>query len=257
MPEITIKNLNKTYESKDGVQVHVLEDINLTVKDGEFICLLGPSGCGKSTLLKIIAGLLAKNSGEVKLDDSVITQPSKNIGVVFQDPSLFPWRTVTKNIAFGMQINKIPKDEQAKRIEKYINMVGLKGFENKFPAELSGGMKQRVGLARTLVMNPEVILLDEPFSAVDFLTRCTLQEELIEIWKREKKTIIFVTHDVNEAVFLANRIVLLSVRPGKVQEIFNVNAPYPRDRNSAEANELTVRICNAINNGNSVKREED
>ena len=176
MPNIEVKNINKIYTSPDGKEVHALQDINLKVNDGEFVCIVGPSGCGKSTLLEIIAGLLPSSSGEILLDGKPVQGTSRDIGVVFQDASLFPWRTIEKNISFGMDVAKLPKEERKARVEKYINMVNLKGFEHKYPSQLSGGMRQRAGIARTLAMEPEVILMDEPFSAVDHLTRCRSEE---------------------------------------------------------------------------------
>ena len=222
MPAISIKNINKTYIDQDGNEVQALHDINLDVAEGEFVCIVGPSGCGKSTLLEIVAGLLDATSGEVLLDGQPVHGTSRDIGVVFQDASLFPWRTVRKNVAFGLEIARVPKEEREERLKRYISMVSLNGFENKYPAQLSGGMRQRAGIARTLAMNPKVILMDEPFSAVDHLTKCTLQEELINIRQAENKTVLFVTHDINEAVFLADRVVLLSPRPSTIQKIYEI-----------------------------------
>lgn len=247
MPTINIKDVNKFYTSPDGNEVHALKNVNLTVSDGEFVCIVGPSGCGKSTLLEIVAGLLEPTSGTISLDGNTVNGTSRDIGVVFQDPSLFPWRTIRKNIAFGMEIAKVPKEQQEKQIQKYINMVNLNGFENKYPSQLSGGMKQRAGLARTFAMNPKVILMDEPFSAVDHLTRCTLQEELIHIHQSEGKTVLFVTHDINEAVFLADRVVLLSPRPSSVQKIYNIPYPQKRNRNASELLEIAAQIAKDIN----------
>ena len=176
MPSITIRNLTKQYNGEDGQAVTALDHIDLHIKDGEFVCIVGPSGCGKSTMLEIVAGLLEKSGGEVLLDDEPVTGPSRDIGVVFQDASLYPWKTVKKNIAFGMDISKVPKAEQEERLKKYIHLMNLDGFESKYPAQLSGGMRQRAGIARALVMNPKVILMDKPFSAVDHLTRTTLQD---------------------------------------------------------------------------------
>ena len=248
MPAISIKNINKTYIDQEGNEVQALHDINLDVAEGEFVCIVGPSGCGKSTLLEIVAGLLDATSGEVTLDGQPVHGTSRDIGVVFQDASLFPWRTVRKNVAFGLEIAGVPKEEREERLKRYISMVSLNGFENKYPAQLSGGMRQRAGIARTLAMNPKVILMDEPFSAVDHLTRCTLQEELIQIWEKEKKTILFITHDINEAVFLANRVVLLSTRPGKIQRIYDVPYPQVRNRNARELVDIATQITVDINN---------
>lgn len=247
MPTIEVNKVNKFYTSPDGNEVHALKDVDLKVSDGEFVCIVGPSGCGKSTLLEIIAGLLDATSGEITLDGKKVSGTSRDIGVVFQDASLFPWRTIRKNIAFGMEIAKIPKEQQEKQLKKYINMVNLNGFESKYPSQLSGGMRQRAGLARTFAMNPKVILMDEPFSAVDHLTRCTLQEELINIRGQEGKTVIFVTHDINEAVFLADRVVLLSPRPSSVQKIYDIPYPQKRNRNAPELLEIAAQIALDIN----------
>lgn len=249
MPTIELKNINKTYPGTDGTIA--LDNINLTVKDGEFVCLLGPSGCGKSTLLEIAAGLLPYTSGEVLLDGEAQHSTSRDIGVVFQDSALFPWRPVRKNIEFGMELAKVNKKERFDRAQKYIEMVGLTGFENKYPHQLSGGMKQRAGLARTLVGEPKIILMDEPFSAVDHLTRVTLQDEMIRIWEKEKKTVVFVTHDVSEAVYLATKVVLLSTRPGRIQKIFDIPIDRPRNRNDVSMLEIVEKIYMAINDAST------
>lgn len=249
MPTIKANHIEKYYQSADGELIHALKDINLTVKDGEFVAVVGPSGCGKSTFLEIVAGLLSHDGGEIYLDDELITGTSRDIGVVFQDASLFPWRTIKRNIAYGMEIAKVPKEEQEKRLERYIKLMNLEGFENKYPSQLSGGMKQRAGIARTLVMDPKVILMDEPFSAVDHLTRCTLQEELIKIRETEKKTILFVTHDINEAVYLADRVILLSPRPSVIQEEYVIKSPFPRNRDDDYLTKIAAKIMADISRG--------
>lgn len=257
MPAIKIKNVTKYYQGDDGEPTKALDDISLEIKDGEFVCIVGPSGCGKSTLLEIVAGLLEHTSGDVLLDDEPVNGTSREIGVVFQDPSLYPWRTIRKNIAFGMGISKVPKEEQEQRLAHYIELMGLKGFENKYPSQLSGGMKQRAGIARALAMNPKVILMDEPFSAVDHLTRCTLQEELIRIRQEEKKTVLFVTHDINEAVYLADRVILLSPRPSNVQEEYIIKAPYPRKRTDDYLVKIAAQIVADISRGTKKKEEAE
>ncbi len=246
MPTVKAEKVEKYYQSSDGELVHALKDITLEIKDGEFVAIVGPSGCGKSTFLEIVAGLLPLDEGAVYLDDTQITDTSRDIGVVFQDASLFPWRTIRRNIAFGMEIAKIPKEEQEKRLAHYIELMNLKGFENKFPSQLSGGMKQRAGIARTLVMNPKVILMDEPFSAVDHLTRCTLQDELLKLREKEKKTILFVTHDINEAVYLADRVILFSPRPSVIQEEYVIQAGYPRNRDDEYLSHVASQIMKDI-----------
>ena len=253
MPTIQINHLYKTYAGSDGEGTDALEDISLEIRDGEFVCVVGPSGCGKSTLLEIVAGLLKHDSGSVTLDGVPVNGTSRDIGVVFQSPSLYPWRTVARNIALGMEFSRVPKTEQEKRLKKYIELMNLKGFENKYPGQLSGGMRQRAGIARALVMDPKVILMDEPFSAVDHLTRCTLQDELVRIRQEEKKTVLFITHDLNEAVYLADRVILLSPRPGRIQEEYTVSTPSPRSRGDEYLNHLAARIMADINRGS---REE-
>jgi NitT/TauT family transport system ATP-binding protein len=248
LPTIEIRNLTKEYVNEDTSGTNALEDINLTVSDGEFVCVLGPSGCGKSTLLEMTAGLLPQTSGEIILDGKVQKGTSTDIGVVFQDAALFPWRSIRKNIEFGLEIMNINRAERRKRAEAAIELVGLKGFADKYPHQLSGGMRQRAGLARTLAADPTVILMDEPFSAVDHLTRLTLQDEMVRIWQTQKKTIFFITHDVAEAVYLATRIVLLSPRPGRVQRIFDVPFERPRSRNDAEMLAIVEKIYVSINN---------
>lgn len=257
MPTIEVKDLSKNYTDADGGVVSALKNINLKVEDGEFVCIVGPSGCGKSTLLEIIAGLQDKTEGEALLDGVPITGTSRDIGVVFQDAALYPWRTIQKNIAFGMEISGVPAKEQKERLEKYIDLMGLNGFENKYPVQLSGGMRQRAGIARTLIMNPKVILMDEPFSAVDHLTRCTLQEELIKIRQKEKKTVLFVTHDINEAVYLADRVVLLSPRPSVIQNEYIIDVPYPRSRVDEYIIQMTARIAADISRGTEIRKDED
>lgn len=249
MPTIKINGLNKYYQDEDGEPIQALKDIDLEIQDGEFVCIVGPSGCGKSTLLEIVAGLLGATSGEILLDDVPVNGTSRDIGVVFQDASLYPWKTIKKNIAFGMNISGIPKKEQEERVKKYVSMMNLSGFENKYPSQLSGGMKQRAGIARTLVMNPKVILMDEPFSAVDHLTRCTLQEELIKIRQEEKKTVLFVTHDINEAVYLADRVILLSPRPSSIQEEYVISLPHPRKRSDEYLVQKAAQIVADISRG--------
>lgn len=255
MPTIKAKNIEKYYQSEDGELIHALENIDLTIEDGEFVAVVGPSGCGKSTFLEIVAGLLSHDGGEISLDDQVITDTSRDIGVVFQDASLFPWRTIKSNIAYGMEIAKVPKEEQEERLKRYIKLMNLEGFENKFPSQLSGGMKQRAGIARTLVMNPKVILMDEPFSAVDHLTRCTLQEELIKLRETEKKTILFVTHDINEAVYLADRVILFSPRPSVIQQEYRIKTPFPRKREDDYLTKVASKIMADISRGR--KTDED
>ena len=219
-----------------------LEDISIEVKPAEFLCIIGPSGCGKTTLLRMVAGLDHPNSGEIILDGKEVKGPSPDRGMVFQEFSLFPWRTVIKNVTFGLEIQGIDRGEQYKIAKEYIELVGLKGFENRYPYELSGGMKQRVAIARALATNPAILLMDEPFGSVDAQTRNILQEELLEIWKRTKKTVLFVTHSVDEAVYLADRVAVMSARPGCLVKCLDIDIPRPRKRTSMEVNEFREKL---------------
>lgn len=230
--------------TQEGKSLPVLEDINLDVGNGEFLCLLGPSGCGKSTLLSTIAGFLSPTSGEIKIDGEVVRGPDPRRIFVFQERGVFPWLTVEGNIGFGLF--KLPPAERERRIAHYIKMVGLKGFEKAYPPELSGGMKQRLEVARALAVNPDMLFLDEPFGALDSITRLIMRGELLRIWEAERKTIIFVTHDIDEAVQLADRVAVMSARPGRIQQIVNIDIPHPRDINSPRYLELRTGIFNQI-----------
>ncbi|WP_409344622.1 ABC transporter ATP-binding protein [Paenibacillus sp. MBLB4367] len=244
MAGFTISGLSKVYDG--AVPVETLSDINLTVQDGEFLCILGPSGCGKSTLLEIMAGLQKPTRGEVLFGSKRLQGPDRKLGVVFQDPSLYPWRTVFQNVELGLEISGAGKQERRQKAERYLAMVGLRGFERKYPHHLSGGMRQRAGLARALANDPEVLLMDEPFGAVDHLTRLRLQDDLLTIWEAEKKTVVFITHDVSEAVFLGTRVVLLSPRPGRINSIFNIPHKRPRKRDDLELLAIQNNIYAAI-----------
>jgi len=252
MAGFTIKDVSKVYGG--SVPVETLTNINLTVEDGEFLSILGPSGCGKSTLLEILAGLQLPTAGEVKIDGRKLHGTGIERGVVFQDPSLYPWHTVEQNVELGLELRGVSKAERRAISQKYLDMVGLRGFEHKYPHHLSGGMRQRAGLARALANSPEVLLMDEPFGAVDHLTRLQLQDDLLQIWETEKKTVVFVTHDVSEAVFLGDRVVLLSPRPGRINQIFKVPQKRPRKRDDIELLKIQNDIYAAIH---EVKSQED
>jgi len=230
---IRIDCLSKVF-SDNGRTVNALDGFQLDVMDGEFVCLLGPSGCGKTTVLRIVAGLESKTSGDVAVYGRPVQSSGPERGMVFQEFALFPWRTVRRNIEFGLEVKGLPEEKRAKISRSLIELVGLKGFEDTHPKELSGGMKQRVGIARALANDPAVLLMDEPFGSLDAQTRNLMQRELLRIWQATKKTILFVTHSVDEAVFLADRIVVMTARPGKVREIIEVGVPRPRDRTSKE-----------------------
>lgn len=246
---LNIEHLNKDFEV-DGSTVHVSDDINLNVKDGEFISIVGPSGCGKSTLIRIIAGLDRATSGRVENRGREINGISKNIGMIFQEPRLFPWLSIRDNVAFCFGIRQKMKEKKRinELVDYYLELVDLSEFANAYPNQLSGGMKQRASIARTLIENPEILLLDEPFSALDAFTRMSMQKELLKIWEKEKKTMILVTHDIDEAVFLSDRIIVLSERPSTIQRIIDVNQDRPRDRSSYDFMEVRRKImCEFFN----------
>lgn len=239
---ITIERLNKSYPGPSGADVHyIIKDVDLVVKSGEFFVLLGPSGCGKSTLLNIIAGFVSKSGGRLRIGESEVSKPGKDRAVVFQqaDSSLFPWLTARQNVEFGLKMKKMPKPQRKEISDRYIGLVGLSGHENKFPRELSGGMKQRVQLARVLASDPVILLMDEPFGALDAMTRRTMQKELSRIWRETNKTVIFVTHDIQEALLLGQRIGIMSAGPSSnITNIYDVPLPYPRDAAAPEFYEL-------------------
>ena len=239
--KLELRNVTKTFSTEEG-EMMALEDVNIEVKPNEFLCIIGPSGCGKTTLLRMIAGLDYPSSGEIILDGKEVKGPSPDRGMVFQEFSLFQWRTVIKNVTFGLEIMEVDKQEQYKIAERYIELVGLTGFENRYPHELSGGMKQRVAIARALATDPAILLMDEPFGSVDAQTRNILQEELLEIWKRTKKTVLFVTHSVDEAVYLADRVAVMSARPSRIIECMDIGISRPRKRTSIEANAIRERL---------------
>ncbi len=243
---LSIKNLNKTYHTEEGDEVVALSDINLDVADKEFVCFIGPSGCGKTTLLRITAGLEKPDSGTLTVNNEPITGPGPDRGMVFQEYSLFPWRTVLKNITFSLELKKIPKSEREKIARDFLEVVGLSKFADSYPHELSGGMKQRVAIARALVNDPDVLLMDEPFGAVDAQTRNRLQHELLNIWEKKKKTVLFITHSVDEAVFLADKVVVFTARPGRVKEVIIIDLPRPRERTSFEANAVREHLLASL-----------
>ncbi|XOQ43062.1 MAG: Taurine import ATP-binding protein TauB [Clostridium sp.] len=219
---LSLSHVNFIYPGENG-GVTALESINLDIPEGEFLCVLGPSGCGKTTLLKIMAGFLRPTSGQARMDGELIQGPDWHRGVIFQSPPLYPWLSVQDNIAFGLKMRKYPKSERNLLVEKYIDLVGLKGFENSKPYELSGGMKQRVSLARTLVNQPRILLMDEPFGALDALTRQNMQDLVRKIWKETGNTVLLITHDVDEALALATRTIVLSGRPGRILNEFHTS----------------------------------
>ncbi len=225
--KVKIENVKKVWNTRNG-QIVALNGVNLDIMENEFICVVGPSGCGKSTILNIIAGLEEPTEGAAYIDDKKITSTGVERGVVFQQYALFPWLTVLKNVMFGLKLQGKKNDEAKEIAMKYIKMVQLEEFVNHYPKELSGGMKQRVAIARAYAVNPEVLLMDEPFGALDAQTRTQLQTELLETWEKEQKTCFFITHDVDESIILAQKVVIMSARPGRIKEIVDIDIPYPR-----------------------------
>ncbi len=244
---VRIEGVSKQYDSKGG-PVQALADIEFAVETGEFICIVGPSGCGKTTLFRILAGLEPPTSGEVLLNDSTVTEPNSDMGIVFQEYHLFPWQTVRENVAFGLKKAGVEGDERERRVSHLIELVGLEGFEDSYPKALSGGMKQRVALARALAIDPALLLMDEPFGAVDAQTREMLQAELIEIWQETGKTVLFVTHDVEEAVKLADSVVVMGRNPGSIREIVEIDLDRPRSRADPAFGEYYERVRSLIHN---------
>ena len=230
---IEVKNASKKF-TQNGKELIALDNVSLDIEKGEFICLLGPSGCGKSTLLNALAGFDKVNSGSVKIDGKEVTGPSINNITIFQNYGLLPWRNVLKNVELGLESKKIPKEERTVIAQKFIDLVGLKGYEKSHPGQLSGGQQQRVAIARGLEVDPDIIFMDEPFGALDAITRMKLQEDILRISREEKKTIIFVTHDIEEAVFLADRIVVMMANPGIIKSIVKVPLGTHRDRTAED-----------------------
>jgi ABC-type nitrate/sulfonate/bicarbonate transport system ATPase subunit len=245
MPILEMKNVGKIF-AQGGRSIEALRDASLRVSKGEFICLIGASGCGKSTLLRLIVGLDTTYDGAILLDGRRIEGPGPDRGIVFQDHRLFPWLTVADNISLGLEAANVPIPEQQRRVAENIALVGLNGFENAYPHQLSGGMAQRAAIARALVGEPEILLLDEPLGALDSLTRAYLQEELLRIWRQGGVTMIMVTHDVEEAVYLSDRVVVMEPRPGRISAVLPVDLPRPRDRAAAEFIRLKERILRAL-----------
>ncbi len=226
--KLVIDNVRKVFSTKNG-EVIALDQASFSVKEGEFITILGPSGCGKSTILRVVAGLEEPSSGHVYLDGKEIKGPGPDRGMVFQSYTLYPWLTVEQNIAFGLQLKGVSKKEQQEISHHYLELIGLKGFEKHYPIQLSGGMKQRVAIARALANDPEILLMDEPFGALDAQTRSIMQEILLKVWEETKKTILFITHDVEESIFLGDTVYVMTARPGRIKKGITVPIPRPRD----------------------------
>lgn len=239
------KSFHKTI-NHSATELKALADVTLSIRENEFISIIGPSGCGKTTLLKMIDGLLPYDSGEILINGRKVTAPGPERALVFQTFALLPWRTVLANVEFSLELRRVPKEERARTAREYIRRVGLGEFENHYPHELSGGMQQRAGLARALAVNPMILLMDEPFGSVDAQTRQLLQEELLELWQREQKTVIFVTHSMDEAVYLSDRVVVMTPRPGQVAEILDVPLPRPRVAVDVRRDRRFVDLTNYI-----------
>ncbi|RXZ81225.1 ABC transporter ATP-binding protein [Paenibacillaceae bacterium] len=248
---LDIRQLNKSFGEGDE-RKHVLDDIDLQVREGEIVSIIGPSGCGKSTLLKIVAGLDADVDGEVLLDGLQVTKPSVEKGFIFQEHRLFPWLTVERNIAADLNLRDPAIRLQVNRL---IELVKLGGFEKAYPKQLSGGMSQRVAIARALLRNPKVLLLDEPFGALDAFTRSHLQEALLDIWRENRTTMLFVTHDIDEAVFISHRVVVLDPRPGRIKTIVPIDLPFPRKRTNRTFQELRAYVLQALEKTGSDKED--
>jgi len=243
MIRICVRDLHKRYRSRDG-EVAALAGVDLEVAEGEFVTIVGPSGCGKSTLLYILGGFIGADSGTVAVDGEPVAGPGVDRGVVFQEYALFPWLTVAQNIRYGLEMTGVPRAERSPIVERLIATIGLEGFEHRFPRELSGGMKQRVAIARTLAYDPKILLLDEPFGALDALTRETMQDELLRLWQATRKTVVMVTHDVNEAVYLSERVLVMSQRPGRIVQQF----PIAIERSGEREQTILTERFNAVRN---------
>ena len=243
--KIVFDQVGFTYTPPNGRPVEALSGITFQVRKDEFVAIVGPSGCGKSTLLYLVGGFLSLAQGEIRVDGRKVTMPGPDRGIVFQHFALFPWKTVRENVLYGLEKKKMERAQRQALAQKYIDLVKLTGFEDSWPAQLSGGMKQRVAIARTLVIEPDVLLMDEPFGALDAQTRGILQEELLAIWGSTRKTVLFVTHDVHEAVLLADRIVVMSARPGRIKQILPVDLPRPRDADVLRSQRF-VDLCQEV-----------
>ncbi|NDY93801.1 ABC transporter ATP-binding protein [Ideonella livida] len=247
-PKISFRGVSCTFQL-NGEVFQALDNFSLDVADGEFITVVGPSGCGKSTMMNVAAGLLEPTAGEVLVEGRAVHGPSPERGVIFQQYALFPWLTVRENVAFGLDIAKVPEPERRRIVDRCIDLVGLTRFADALPKMLSGGMKQRCAIARAYAVNPAILLMDEPFGALDALTRVTMQDQLLATWARDTRTVVFITHDVEEAVYLANRVIVMAARPGRLHQVIPVDLPYPRNeemRLSARFMEIRNQVWNAV-----------
>lgn len=245
MNNLIFENVSKSFlrTDSDGL-THALTDVNMTIEDGEFVCIVGPSGCGKSTLLRLIAGLIVPTTGTITLGNKKVEGTDSDRGMVFQKPTLFPWLTVGENVGFSA---KLKKQNNEKEVDRLLEKVGLMEFKNSYPHQLSGGMAQRVALIRTMINKPNVFLLDEPLGALDAFTRMNMQDELIRLWQENKHIMIMVTHDVDEAIYLSNKVVIMEPRPGRIKKILEINLDYPRNRTSKEFTDYRNEILETLN----------
>ncbi|QOZ67343.1 ABC transporter ATP-binding protein [Bradyrhizobium arachidis] len=246
---IEVASVSQVFATRDGSPTFALRDVSLTIGKGEFVCLIGPSGCGKTTLMHLIAGFMTPTRGRISFSGTPVTGPSPDRGVVFQEYALFAWMTAQQNVEFGLRMRGFPSRIRAARALEALERVGLAHAANKYPHELSGGMRQRVAVARALVVKPAVLLMDEPFAAVDAITRQALQEDLLRLWRNSELSVIFVTHNIDEAAFLAQRVVVMSPHPGAIRADIAIDASYPRDRSSAAFGELYSRISTSLSVG--------
>lgn len=244
---IEINGVSKIFTTEKGQQVEALQKVDLGIDDHQFVCLLGPSGSGKSTLLRLMAGLIKASSGEIKVMGKKVEKPIKEASMVFQEYSLLPWRTVIDNVAFGLELRQVAKQKRYEEATVILDKFGLKGFENSFPYELSGGMRQRVAIARAMAISPKILYMDEPFGALDAHTRIQMQQDLLNFWLKDRKTIIFVTHSVEEAIFLGTRVIVMSARPGRIVADFQLKMDYPRNRLEPEFQKVFMELMDLMN----------
>jgi NitT/TauT family transport system ATP-binding protein len=243
---LSAERVGKTFRTSNGKSLEALRQVNLSIRENDFVCIVGPSGCGKSTLLRMVSGLETISSGRIVYRGESVNRSRKEIGMVFQEYSLLPWRTVLDNVALGPEFGGIPRKEREAKAMEYLRLVGMEPFSRTFPHELSGGMRQRVAIVRALANDPDVLLMDEPFGALDAHTRILLQKELLRVWETHRKTILFVTHGVDEAIYLADRIIVMSARPGRILETIDVDMSRPRDRAHPSYGRLAERILSIL-----------
>ena len=251
---LSVQNVVKKFQRDDEKELVALSGVNLNIEAGSFTSLIGPSGCGKSTLLRLVAGLITADEGTILLDGEKISGTSYERGLVFQNPTLFPWLNIYENVAFGLKTRRIYRQNK-ERVEEYIRLVGLEGFEKSYPHQLSGGMCQRASLARTLVGKPKILLLDEPLGALDAFTRMNMQDEILRIWKEENMTMIMVTHDVDEAIYLSDKVVVMSPRPAKIEQIIDIRMGRPRDRSNPDFLHYHAKILKILHYGGNVAND--